>query len=115
MAKVRGNPSKLVPLTTQKAREIGRKGGIRSGEVKREKKLLSEFYGEVLAELYDEEKPGNLKEVAKAIMARADSSTVSLLKEMREATEGNKVALTGADGEKLIPDKITIEIVKPKH
>lgn len=27
----------LVPLTTEKAREIGKKGGIRSGEVKREK------------------------------------------------------------------------------
>lgn len=27
----------LIPLTTEKAREIGKKGGIRSGEVKREK------------------------------------------------------------------------------
>lgn len=31
------NIENLVPLTTEKAREIGRKGGIRSGEVKREK------------------------------------------------------------------------------
>lgn len=31
------NEQNLVPLTTEKAREIGRKGGIRSGEVKREK------------------------------------------------------------------------------
>ena len=31
------NQNNLVPLTTEKAREIGKKGGIRSGEVKREK------------------------------------------------------------------------------
>lgn len=32
------NEENLVPLTTEKAREIGRKGGIASGKAKREKK-----------------------------------------------------------------------------
>lgn len=36
------NEKNLVPLTTEKAREIGRKGGIRSGEVKRKKKQFTE-------------------------------------------------------------------------
>ncbi len=39
-----------------------------------------------------------LKEVIKAVLARADSSSVSMLKEIREATEGSKVALSGEDG-----------------
>ena len=34
------NEKNLVPLTTEKAREIGRKGGIRSGEVRREKATM---------------------------------------------------------------------------
>ena len=36
------NESNLVPLTTEKAREIGKKGGIASGKAKREKKLIKE-------------------------------------------------------------------------
>lgn len=43
--KVRGNPSKLVSLkdrTTQEQREIAKKGGIASGESRREKKTMKE-------------------------------------------------------------------------
>lgn len=36
------NVDNLVPLTTEKAREIGAKGGKRSGEVKREKRTFKE-------------------------------------------------------------------------
>lgn len=96
MATKGGRPENLVTPTTEKAREIGRKGGIKSGQVRREKKLLSEFYGELLAELYDiDASDFNINSVAKAILARADSASVALLKEMREATEGNKLAITG--------------------
>jgi len=87
----------LKPLTTEKAREIGRKGGIRSGEKKREKKLLSEIYGEVIADLYkiDAKKGTPAKTIIKAILERTDSASVSMLKELREATEGNKLEVTG--------------------
>lgn len=34
------NQENLVPLTTEKAREIGRKGGIASGKAKREKATM---------------------------------------------------------------------------
>ena len=37
------NPENLKPLTTSKAREIGRLGGIASGEAKRKKKACTEI------------------------------------------------------------------------
>ena len=37
------NPENLKPLTTSKAREIGRLGGIASGEAKRKKKACAEI------------------------------------------------------------------------
>lgn len=36
------NEQNLKPLTTDKAREIGRKGGIKSGETRRKRKTLRE-------------------------------------------------------------------------
>jgi hypothetical protein len=96
MAKKRGNIENLVPLTTEKAREVGAKGGKRSGEVKRERKLLSAMYADLLAKGFDVEgEKLSIDEVASAIMARRDSASVSLLKEMREATEGSKVQHSG--------------------
>ena len=37
------NPENLVPLTTKKAREIGKLGGIASGKAKRERKTLAQI------------------------------------------------------------------------
>ena len=48
----------LVPLTTEKAREVGREGGLASGEAKRKKKLLRDL----LNELMDRENPLMLDE-----------------------------------------------------
>jgi hypothetical protein len=103
MKKVRGNPEKLVPLTTQKAREIGAKGGKRSGEAKREKKLMSQIYGEFLAEKFkvgtDYETGADIvSRIVKTILNEGGSPAVSLMKEIREATEGTKTKLTGEDG-----------------
>lgn len=99
MATKGGRPENLVTPSTEKAREIGRKGGIKSGQVRREKKMLSEIYGEILAELYkvDDTDDGKITidKIAMAVLSRADSASVALLKEMREATEGNKLAITG--------------------
>lgn len=61
--------------------------------------MLSEIYGEILAELYkvDDTDDGKITidKIAMAVLSRADSASVALLKEMREATEGNKLAITG--------------------
>lgn len=111
--KVRGNPDKLISLadrTTEEQREIARKGGIKSGEVRKEKKLMSQILADYLqkehevilrddqGEIIDREKLSAdelIQRTITAVMARRDSSSVSLMKEIREATEGSKMALTG--------------------
>lgn len=44
------NDSNLIRLTTEKAREIGAKGGIASGKAKKEKKLVKEALKDLLEE-----------------------------------------------------------------
>ena len=93
----------LKPLSTEKAREIGRKGGIASGKAKREKKLMSQIYAEFLEKHHDViTKDGTkrklegqelLNSVISKVLSRSDSSSVSMMKEIREATEGTKATL----------------------
>lgn len=92
MSKKGGNPENLVPLTTEKARKIGAIGGKRSGEVKREKKLLSSMYAEILAKGFEVDGQRlSLDEVVSTIISQNNSASVSMLKEIREATEGSKL------------------------
>ena len=44
----RGNPAKLVVPTSREAREYGRKGGKKSGEVRRQRKAMRETLLELL-------------------------------------------------------------------
>ena len=95
--------SNLVPTNKRskdEAREIGKKGGIMSGKSRRQKKLMTQIYGEFLAGKYDVTIDGEVKkisgdkltlEIIKQILtkSRSDSAKVSLLKEIREATEGS--------------------------
>lgn len=90
--------------TTEEAKARGKQGGIRSGEVKREKKLMSQIYGEFLAERFKVSIDGAAKEitgadivgrVVKSVLDEGGSPAVSLMKEIREATEGSKVTLDG--------------------
>jgi len=100
------NDENLRPVKTKKeARERGHKGGIASGVAKREKKLMSQIYADFLSRKYKVNKDGTQTEVAgaeviteviKDIIMRRDSATVSLMKEIREATEGSKIDLSGA-------------------
>ena len=83
----------LADRTPEERKEIARKGGKASVEAKREKKLLSEIYAEVIAEMYgvDCEEGQSSKDIVKSILLRKDSAAVSMLKELREATEGSKI------------------------
>ena len=100
----------LIPLTkrTEKERkEIAKKGGIASGIAKREKKLISQIYAEFMMKEHDIiEKDGTIKklsgqalvnEVMSKVLSRGDSSSVSMLKEVREGTEGNKIDIRMID------------------
>lgn len=95
-----GRQENLVPLTTEKAREIGKKGGVASGLAKKEKKLMSAIYAEFLAAEYNIQlEDGSTKKVSgtdmvnqvmKKVLARGDGASVGMLREIREATEGSR-------------------------
>jgi len=116
------NPENLIPLNKRAKnvqREIQSKGGKVKAEKRREKILLSQLYADFLCDTMDiqftdeEKKKLNgtqfVKEVQKRILARCDSSSVSMLKEIREATEGSKSILTGEDGG---PPVLEVKIIR---
>jgi general stress protein YciG len=80
----------LADRTPEEREEIARKGGIASGEAKREAKLISQLYEKYFASKHGKE---TVEEAIDAIIQRKDSATVSMLKEAREATEGTKLEI----------------------
>jgi hypothetical protein len=104
----RGNPKprleNLKPITGlshEEAKKLGKLGGIKSVQVRREKKLLSQIYGEILSDKLGLDGNGKtMKDLAREILTGSPliytpSVKVSLMKEIREATEGSKVHNTG--------------------
>lgn len=106
----------LIPQSKKSPAErkrIASMGGKASVKAKKEKKLISQIYADFLLKNHkilktELDKNGNIKgkektmsgielldQVAKQVLARGDSASVSMLKEMREATEGSKVNLSG--------------------
>jgi len=100
MSKKGGNPENLkAPLSPEEARKFGSMGGKRSVEVRREKKLLSAMYAEILAKGFEVDGDRlSLDEVVSAIISQNNGASVSMLKEIREATEGSKTKMVGEDG-----------------
>ena len=101
--------------TPEKIKENAIKAGKASGKARREKKLISQIYADMLMKKHKvgkEEIEGEalLEKVALKVLGRGDSASVSMLKEIREATEGTKVKL-GNDGDQDF--KIMIQPVKP--
>ncbi|MCK9361836.1 hypothetical protein M0Q28_06475 [Patescibacteria group bacterium] len=123
----RGKTENLVPQskrTKAKQREIAREGGKASGVARREKKLMSQIYGEFLAERFAVTVDGKKQDmtgeklvnrVVKKVLIAGGPSAVSLMREIREATEGSKIAHSGSvmfgnlsdeDLEKLVAEEI---------
>lgn len=91
--------------TKEEAKERGRNGGIKSGKVRKEKKLLSQIYSEVLADMYDIDNPDkDLRGIVKKIVKRADKTTVSMLRTMLDATEGKNINVEGKISVNIIDD-----------
>lgn len=91
-----------VPFTKENAKEMQRKSAEKRKENNERKKLLSEIYAEFLSDEYKVRKDGKeikisgtdyIKTIIKAVVARGDSTSVAMLKEIREATEGQKINL----------------------
>lgn len=87
------NPENLVSLadrTTDEQREIARMGGIRSGEVRRERKALREALEEALALPCEVEgmELTNVEAVAVALVKEAREGNVSAFRELRNTVDG---------------------------
>lgn len=94
----------LTPFTSDNAKEMQRKGAAKRKENRQKKILMSQIYADFLAKEYkvkvgDKNKKISgadfVNEAMKKIIARGDSSSVSLLRELREGTEGTKMQVTG--------------------
>lgn len=98
------NPQNLNPCNSENARERQLKSAEKRKENNAKKKLMSQIYAEFLEKEYnvrqgDKERKLTgaelVNECMKKIIARGDSSSVSLMREVREATEGQKINLSG--------------------
>jgi hypothetical protein len=112
MDKQRDNLKNLKDRPIEERKKIAQKGGKASGESRREKKRMSDIYAEFLEKEHDIIGKDGLKKkltgqalmnsVASKILSRGDSASVSMMREIREATEGNKVAVNLEDNELVI-------------
>jgi phage terminase large subunit-like protein len=98
------NPQNLNPCNSENARERQLKSAEKRKENNAKKKLMSQIYAEFLEKEYnvrqgDKERKLTgaelVNECMKKIIARGDSSSVSLMTEIRKAMEGDKVNLSG--------------------
>ena len=98
------NENNLRTPTTDEAKEMQKKSAEKRKENNAKKKLMSQIYAEFLEREYnvrqgDKERKLTgaelVNECMKKIIARGDSSSVSLMREVREATEGQKINLEG--------------------
>ena len=99
------NENNLRTPTTDEAKEMQKKSAEKRKENNAKKKLMSQIYAEFLEKEYnvrqgDKERKLTgaelVNECMKKIIARGDSSSVSLMTEIRKAMEGDKVNLEGS-------------------
>jgi predicted nucleotide-binding protein len=93
------------PITSvEQAKSMGRKGGIASAKARKDRAVISAMYAKFLAKktkVNIDGKPATGVQlfeyaVTTIISKGSDSAKVALMKEVREALEGSKVAITGA-------------------
>ena len=98
------NEENLRTPTSEEAKEMQLKSAQKRKENNAKKKLMSQIYAEFLEKEYNVKTAEGTKKISgaelcneamKKIMARGDSSTVSLMKELREGTEGQKINFSG--------------------
>ena len=91
--------------TSEEAKEMQRKSAEKRKENNAKKKLMSQIYAEFLEKEYnvrqgDKERKLTgaelVNECMKKIIARGDSASVSLMREVREGMEGQKINLEGS-------------------
>ena len=102
------NEQNLKPLTTSKAREIGKKGGKKSGKVRREKKMLRDLLEEALKKKTD---TGNKYiDITIALITEAEKGNVKAYETIRDTLgqkpkENIKVGVSYEDYIKKVEDE----------
>lgn len=104
-----GNPDNLKPnseRTPEERKDLAVKAGKASGKARREKKLMTQIYADFLSKKHDVKgKDGGIRKmkgeellagVMSKILSRGDSSSVALMKEIRQAIEGENFNLNGS-------------------
>ena len=99
------NENNLRTPTSEEAKEMQKKSAEKRKENNAKRKMLSELYADFLEEEFEikEGEKGTrkisgaeyCKLIAKKVLNRGDSSSVAMLREVREATEGSKLNLSG--------------------
>lgn len=85
-----GRTENLKPQNTRtkaEQRKIARAGGKASGKARREKRLMSQIFAERLSDGLD----SDIEKVLPKIIRKGGAAAVSMMREIREATEGSKV------------------------
>lgn len=96
------------PFSPAQAREIGAKGGKASAKAKKERAIVSNLYAKTLSKKIKVKIDGvDTAMLGEQVLARriqkiyvngSDRDVIALAKEVREALEGSKVAITNQDG-----------------
>jgi hypothetical protein len=98
------NPQNLNPCNSENARERQLKSAEKRKENNAKKKLMSQIYAEFLEREYSVKVAEGTKKISgaelvneamKKIIARGDSSSVAVMREIRETLEGQKINLSG--------------------
>lgn len=115
-------PIKPGQLSKEELLKRAHNGGVKSGEARREKKLMSEFYANFLEKkhkiyLSGKEKQVDAQElidnVITKVLSKGKGESVAMLREIREATEGSKTTLLNPDGTPMVmPTQVIVNGVK---
>jgi hypothetical protein len=98
-------------LSHEEAKARGSKGGKKSVEVRKERKEIRKAMTQVYQDVL--KNPDlDLDDAIIQIIGQKNSASVSMLKEIREATEGSKIKLASDDA---APLNVTITPVKVKE
>jgi hypothetical protein len=100
--KKKPTPPKGKPFTAETAREKGALGGIKTAENRQKKRILSDLYAEYLAKANGVDGYTDIKDVISTVLERGDSASVSMLKEIREATESKEAEPIATDQPRVI-------------
>jgi len=109
-------PIKKGQLSKEELKKRQHNGGVKSVQVRKENKIISDHYRDVIAEANNIDGNGrSLKQVIReALVKSLDDGDPKVLKELREATEGSKVNVTTNSLTSLVSecDKISIDELK---